>query len=397
MKLKKYEASSEKEAIEMVKNELGMEALIVNVKKIKPKGIFSFFKKSYVEVTAAYEDKPFIKIDEKNIQSNNRENNNTRTNSVRNSNQEFIENIKIKEQELTIKELEKKLNDTKGVLEKILKKYTVSEMGKYNNETLEVLYENLVNQGVNEKLVNDLFDDIINVEDLDKLEVNLIVKIVYNKIINIIGNPHQVKFDKNSPTAKNIVFIGPTGVGKTTTIAKLSSYFIINKGANISFITADTYRIAAVEQLKTYAEILECDVGVVYTTDDLTENIEKMRFINDMIFVDTAGRSHKNNENLKELKKFLDVIPEPEIYLVLSLNTKYEDLIDIVSAYSQITDFSIIFTKLDETSCLGSVLNICYESGKSVSYLSNGQNVPDDFEVAEPEKIAKLLLGSMYI
>ena len=172
------------------------------------------------------------------------------------------------------------------------------------------------------------------------------------------------------------------------------SQFIFNDKLNVGFITADTYRIAAVEQLKTYADILDSEVGVVYNCDDIIEKINEFKVINDVIFIDTAGRSHKNLENLNELKSFLDVIPDAEVYLVLSITTKYDDLLSIIEAYSKISDFKIIFTKLDETSCLGSVLNICYETGKEISYATNGQNVPDDIDIIRPEKIARDLLGS---
>ncbi len=391
MKLKKYEAPTEEEAIEMVKQELGMEALILNIKKVKPRGMFSLFKNSYVEVTAAYDDKPSAKTEVKKESGSNKKNNNN----------EFENNKKLIKQQQTINELEKKLNNTEELLDDVMKKLSVAshnsnEERKYENSMLQFFYDKLTEQGVSSKIAEVLLKDIDDVEDFNNLDINLIIKIVYNRVIKILGQPKVVKWKKNSKAAKNIIFIGPTGVGKTTTIAKLSSYFILNENASVGFITADTYRIAAVEQLKTYAEILNVDVGVVYNVDDLIEQIGVMKPINDLLFIDTAGRSHKNKENLRELKEFLDAVPEPEIYLVLSVTTKYEDLLDIISAYDEITDFKIIFTKLDETKCIGSILNICYTTGKEISYATNGQNVPDDIEVMKPEKIVKALLGSMY-
>lgn len=398
MKLKKFEADTEQKAIELVKDELGMDALILNIKKIKPRGFLSFLKKEYVEITAAYEDKQLIKVKESFKDKFNEAEKKSEEIQKRN----IEDSKKIAEQAKTISELQKKLSSTEYMLENAMKQLssvsleTEEENRIFKNKAVKVLYDNLINQGVSENVAEYLFEDIEDIEDIDKLNVNLIVKIVYNKIMKVLGKPKIITKSDSEKFAQNIVFIGPTGVGKTTTIAKLSSHFILDQGLSVSFITADTYRIAAVEQLKTYAEILNSDVGIVYNPDDVVEQIDNMKVINDFIFIDTAGRSHKNGANVDELKVFLDKIPNPEIFLVLSLTTKYDDLLKIISAYDEITNFKIIFTKLDETACLGSILNICYATGKEISYLTNGQNVPDDFEIIKPEKIAKILLGSMY-
>lgn len=396
MKMKKYEATTEQQAIEMVKNELGMDAIILNIKKTQPKGLFAFFRKAKVEVTAAYEDKPVIK-EQKSEKEDKTEKDSFNKKLIEKSSQDIK---KIAQQQETINELEKKLSDTEILLKQVMQKLTVSShtvdgLRKYDNAMLQFFYEKLISQGVSAKITEILLQDVENIEDLDNLDINLIVKVVYNRIISILGEPKVLKVHKTEKNyAKNVVFIGPTGVGKTTTIAKLSSQFIFNDKLNVGFITADTYRIAAVEQLKTYADILDSEVGVVYNCDDIIEKINEFKVINDVIFIDTAGRSHKNLENLNELKSFLDVIPDAEVYLVLSITTKYDDLLSIIEAYSKISDFKIIFTKLDETSCLGSVLNICYETGKEISYATNGQNVPDDIDIIRPEKIARDLLGS---
>jgi len=400
MKMKKYEAPTEQQAIEMIKNELGLDAIILSIKRIQPKGFFSFFRKARVEVTAAYEDKSVVKEKEKNEKDEKNQKNQSSSFDAKMLEKSSQDSKKIAKQQKTINELEKKLNDTEGLLEQVMQKLSVSSLKlntdrKYDNAMLQFFYDKLISQGVLGEIAEFLLKDIENIEDLDNLDINLIVKVVYNRIINILGEPKVLKVGKRGKAyAKNVVFIGPTGVGKTTTIAKLSSQFIFNDKLNVGFITADTYRIAAVEQLKTYADILNSEVGVVYNSEDVIEKINQFKIVNDIIFIDTAGRSHKNSENLYELKSFLDVIPDAETYLVLSITTKYEDLLSIINAYSKITDFKIIFTKLDETSCLGSVLNVCYETGKEISYATNGQNVPDDIEIVKPEKIARDLLGS---
>ncbi len=413
MKLKKYEAKTEQEAIEMVKDELGLEALILNIKKVQPRGFFSFLRKAYVEVTAAYEDKPLVKINKPEVGYGEdikvtKEVKNVKPLYVPKEEKvaaepkpvDTVEHKKIREQQQKIELLEKKIVNAEDLLETVMGKISASshdfsKVRKYDNTMLQFFYEKLVLQGVNVEIAEALLKDIEDVDDTGKININLIVKIVYNRIIRILGEPSMIDFKRDEKEPKLIFFIGPTGVGKTTTIAKISSNFIINEGVSVGFITADTYRIAAVEQLKTYADILGIDVGVVYNEDDFLEQLDIMRPINDFIFIDTAGRSHKNHENFNELSKLMGVVSEYEVFLVLSVTTKYEDLLNIINVYKELTDFKIIFTKLDETMCLGSILNICYTTGKQISYVTDGQNVPDDIEIINPGKIAKALLGSI--
>ncbi|MDR1639103.1 MAG: flagellar biosynthesis protein FlhF, partial [Clostridiales bacterium] len=153
-------------------------------------------------------------------------------------------------------------------------------------------------------------------------------------------------------------------------------------------------RIAAIEQLKTYAEILGLDVDVIYNSQDLENHLDPIiDEENDVVLIDTAGRSHRNRENFKELGELLALIPDSVKLLCLSLTTKYEDLLSIANAYASLADYKLVFTKMDETTCYGAMLNICYLTGKRLTYITNGQNVPDDIEIAHPETIAKALLG----
>ena len=236
-----------------------------------------------------------------------------------------------------------------------------------------------------------LLSDVNRLEP-DDADIGLIARVVYNNIISLLSESEPADAEPADGCRVHI-FMGPTGVGKTTTIAKLSSDFILNHNMKISLITADTYRIAAVEQLRTYAEILSIEVGVVYTVPDFIEYLGGLTPHYDMVLVDTAGRSHKNAANLGELSELLASCPDACKHLVLSLTTKYEDMVKIVEAYSEIAEFDIIFTKMDETLDLGSILNICHYTRKKISYVTNGQNVPDDIQTLEPEKIARALLG----
>ncbi len=197
---------------------------------------------------------------------------------------------------------------------------------------------------------------------------------------------------------KLVFFVGPTGVGKTTTIAKLASYFKIEKKLKVAFITCDTYRIAAVEQLRTYANILDVPMQVVYTIEEFNTAIKGYDGY-DLVFVDTAGRSHKNTEQCDEVMHFINDCRttenmEKEVFLVLSAATKYKDLINITEVFGQIDNYSIIFTKLDETGCLGNILNMKLHTGVPLSYVTSGQAVPDDISILDAQKISRNLLGS---
>lgn len=407
MNLKKFEAETEEKAIAFAKEELGENVLILNIKRIKPKGFFAFFKKSTYEVTAAYESKPLVPIESEAEKQRILSDSNGKSavlqaakKELKNKSKEREAQNKLKEKDDKISELSEKLDETEKKLKEVMVHLSSKPAGrkqKYKNSLLQFFYDRLTAQGVAPDIADEILEELEKNEENTDLDINCIVKVVYNKIIKMLKQGEVLRFEKkDGDFAKNVVFIGPTGVGKTTTIAKLSSDFIINKNANTAFITADTYRIAAVEQLKTYAEILNSDVKVVYTPEDLGEEIINLRAINDFVFIDTAGRSHKNSDNINELKEFIDAVEDPIIYLVLSVTTKYEDLINIIETYDKFTDFSLIFTKLDESSTLGSMVNICHLTGKSISYVTSGQNVPDDFEILKPEKIAKTLLGSMY-
>ncbi len=414
MKIKKYEARTEKEAIQKVKDELGMDALILNIKTTNPKGFFSFLRKPVVEVTAAYQEKieqgkQDTKFEQKLLEQEAKEKKAFNEQiSKEQQNEKAAENVQkdktLVQQSLQIESLQNKLNNNEELISKLMTKLSIAKQKidagrRYDNSMIQLFYETLIEQEVTEEIAASILDEVDAIEEVDKIDINLIVKVVYNKIINILGSPENAAdlYYKNpggkKGAAKSIVFLGPTGVGKTTTIAKLSSIFILKQAMKVALATADTYRIAAVDQLRTYAEILGVEVTAIYQNEELINCVNKHKKINDLILIDTAGRSHKNEANIADLQDLLSKIPDAERCLVLSVTTKFEDLKNIVESYEKITDFKIIFTKLDETNCLGSILNICYLTGKKVSYLTTGQSVPDDIELMQPEKIARALLG----
>lgn len=394
MIVKKYTAATETDAVLKAKEELGLGAVVLNVKTVKQRGIARIFKKNYVEITAA--------LDEKEGQSHVSESHP----AVSNMSDMTVINA------LTETSIEKKLDTLHNLLADQIKK---NEDDKLRNDTvihnakeqdsdeskengnikyLRMVYNKLIESEVDEEVANIIIEDI---DASMKKEANIdnIISAVYQKIILKLGEPEVV----NTENGKTVVFfLGPTGVGKTTTIAKLASEFKLNRGIQVAMITADTYRIAAVEQLNTYAGILDVPVSVIFSPDELIDAINKYSEY-DLILVDTAGRSHRNAEQLSEVKQLITATQEAglgvniEKYLVLSATTKYKDLLNITEAYKDIDNFRLLFTKLDETNAYGNILNIRVHTGAPLSYVTSGQAVPEDISVVNVQEMAKCLIS----
>ena len=254
----------------------------------------------------------------------------------------------------------------------------------------ELIYEQLRNNEVNEGYAKSIVSELSDMNE--KSNMDDLLSRVYQKIVLKLGEIHTIKALKDKPMV--LFFIGPTGVGKTTTIAKLAARFKLNKGMKVAFVTADTFRIAAEEQLKTYAGIMSIPIEIIYEPDDLKEKVKKFEDY-DLIFVDTVGHSHKNEEQLDSIRNLLNVVPaiQKDVYLVLSATTKYNDLMKITKTYESMAKYSMIFTKLDETSAHGNILNLKLATGYPLSYVAWGQNVPDDIGEVDAQRIAKRLLG----
>ncbi|MCD6526703.1 MAG: flagellar biosynthesis protein FlhF [Desulfuromonas sp.] len=190
---------------------------------------------------------------------------------------------------------------------------------------------------------------------------------------------------------KRIALIGPTGVGKTTTIAKLAAAYLLAGGKRVALVTIDTYRIAAVEQLKVYGEIMNLPVEVVMSADQLREVLAR-HSNKDLILIDTAGRSPKDSVSLQELQDFLDVDPDIEAHLVLSATTRERALYETYNRFNALSPSSLLMTKLDECDSLGVLLNIHLRNNCPLSYLANGQKVPEDLMLATAELVSSMIL-----
>ncbi len=425
MIVKKFQAETETEAILKAKEELGSGAVVLNVKTLKQRGIFRLFKKDVVEVTAALEEKEFVNgINNKKPTFSNKAKENGDNPQAANASAAKQSSINlVADEKIDINSssanIEKKLDSLHSLLENQIGnknssnrqpqvkeaanetaatqedgRKIVKERENANFKFLQLIYKKMVDNEVDAKYADEIIGDI---EASLKKESNIdsILAAVYQKIILKLGEPRTIK---QTDKPKVIFFIGPTGVGKTTTIAKIASHFKLEKYTKVAFITSDTYRIAAVEQLNTYASIIDCPVSVAYSADEMDECLDEFKNY-ELILVDTAGRSHKSEEQMEELDDLIAKVEnrkdefDYEIYLTLSVTTKYKDLINITEKYKHIKDWAIIFTKLDETCCLGNMLNMKLLTGAPLSYTTSGQNVPDDIEVINEQALAKLLLG----
>ena len=245
---------------------------------------------------------------------------------------------------------------------------------------------------MDEKYANQIMEDIDKNRN-PNTPFDYILANIYQKIILKFGKSEGILPAKNGPRV--VFFIGPTGVGKTTTIAKIASSFVVGEKRRIALLTADTYRIAAAEQLRTYAQILEVPFRIIYNPEELVQAVEDFREF-EYILVDTTGHSHRNEEQLARMKEYLDSVKgkaESQAFLVMSANTKYKDMLRISDNYKEITKYQLIFTKVDETFTLGSLLNVKLHMDTPIAYITYGQNVPNDIERFNPQKTVKQLLG----
>ena len=403
MIIKKYTAKTEKEAIEAAKKELGENIVIMNVKNAKKKGILGMFGATVVEVTVALEAE------------------NERPNPVFPPKKETTgpivpdsvwekkplldkENERIAEDQ-TGKAIVEKLDGLQSLLQQQLKmteeekkEETKEEVKaeKVSNETMtfvKLLYNTMIENEVSDKYANELIDEIERNGNPD-MQMDFVLSNVYQKMILKFGKAKLIQASEKTP--KLIYFIGPTGVGKTTTIAKIASKFCVEEKKKIALLTADTYRIAAAEQLRTYANILEVPFRVIYTPEETVQSVDEFKNM-DYILVDTSGHSHQNQEQKEAILEFLQATGddiEKEVFLVVSATTKYKDLTRIADSYKSVKDYKIIFTKLDETTALGNLYNLHLYTGAALSYVTCGQNVPDDISPFNPQFTVKQILSS---
>ncbi|MBR4667837.1 MAG: flagellar biosynthesis protein FlhF [Butyrivibrio sp.] len=418
MIIKKYVGKTESEATEEARKELGQNIVVMNVRPLKKSGFFSLFQSQKIEVTVALEEET-----ERPIKTTYTPDKNSRptarTPLVEGGQSDVLrEPIKINKSPDIVDDnsaIEEKLDNLSSLLEKNIK-FNVKEIEEpreaepetepkvsrntsktdISEETMsfiKLLYNTLIENEVDEIYVNQLTDEV---EKISKpgMPFDFALANVYQKMVLKFGKSEPIDpAENNGPRAE--IFIGPTGVGKTTTIAKIASELSVTLKKKVALITVDTYRIAAAEQLRTYASILEIPFRVIYSVEEMRQAAEDFKDY-DYIMVDTAGHSQHNDELKQDIENYIRTLEDCmdcENFLVLSATTKYRDLIDIADSYSELVAYKLIFTKMDETGAKGNLYNVRMHTGAPIAYITNGQNVPDDIAVFDAQRIVKNLLG----
>ncbi len=362
MKVKRYVGQTVENTLHRVKEEMGHDAVILNKRRIKPgKGIKKLFNKPVYEILAAVEEL------------------------------EPKAGIPMQALDDGYQGLEEKVDKLKATIDTMMRNLTPNIQDQEIPEFLSPYYSVMKDNDVDPDIIRFVMEGVKS-----KINLNTTYDQEYlyykfkQEISSCFKKINTITLSDGQPTV--VVLIGPTGVGKTTTLAKLAAQYSVIMKKKVGIMTCDTYRIAAVEQLKTYSEIMDVPIKVIYQSSDIQAAMQEYKDM-DLILVDTAGRSHRDSMRLMELQKMLDNFGKQQAFLVISATTNYKNVIDIISNYGFLKDYRILITKVDENISNGILLNIAVKSGKPLSYITTGQSVPDDIEKVDGERIASLILS----
>jgi len=351
MRIKKFTAKNYADALEQVKRELGEDALIMSTRSIKPESPLSGRSvANKVEITAAIE---------------------------------FEEPVSIEE--------ELDLNEGDGLDMKSLIFNLLSEKGQSQALGLKSsqfeTYSHLVENGLDEQLASKILKKSISENDEKQAKEKVRAKNLMKKII-----PYEGEINLRNDSPKMVAFVGPTGVGKTTTIAKVAADYAIRKNKKVALVSLDTYRLGAVDQLQIYGDIMQVPVEVAGSKYELREIVNK-HSDKDLILIDTTGRSHRDKDYSRQLKAIFDAVGGVETHLVLSVTAQEKLFSTTYQQFLPIGVDRVLFTKLDEGLNFGSLFNFSVRNRVPLSYFTSGQNVPEDLEVATPDKVISLIFN----
>mgnify|MGYP001161905130 CR=1 FL=1 len=364
MKVRRYLGKTKQEALEKVRHNLGNDAIILSSRKIRQGGIKGFFSKPLIEIVAAVDDfEP--SFDKEDIKPEPTNPNNK------------------------VSELKQQIRTMNMRMDKLITK--LDDREKFSESSfslqLEQYFKQLTDKEVQSEIAKKIIEEAYDITLKENIDFSRSLDGVISRYLGY-SRPMSTKLHGQ----KVVLFIGPTGVGKTTTLAKLAAIYSIKYNYNVGLVTTDTYRIAAVDQLKIYSEILDIPLEIIYTPIEITESM-KIFADKDIIFIDTAGKSIKDTEQPEEINTLITLTGADEIFLCISASTSYQGCINIIKSYEFLNDYSIIYTKTDEVTSYGNIFNCCYISGKPMSYMTTGQSVPDDIKVLHPSTIKNNLIG----
>jgi|YelNatPaOPRAMG01_1025707.scaffolds.fasta_scaffold29835_2 flagellar biosynthesis protein FlhF len=390
MKIKEFEAQTLKECLNQVRQEMGPEAVILETKKKRVGGFLGFGGKERIQITAALG----ISVNEAPAKKESlRDSSPVQTPSSPNPPPIHVMNDKETRDKLN--RLEEEIGSIKEGIQSIRLAVNngmiAQQSPAHANSEFPELLNRLVQSDIPESLALEMLGKLPDLSAWGPQARLPLAEAALREIMcgmikcdgAIRLTPGQTKF---------VALIGPTGVGKTTTIAKLAAHFALVEKKRVGLLTVDTYRIAAVDQLKTYSQIIDIPVRVAYNQSDVVPALQTFKD-SDLVLIDTAGRSQKNVMQVKELQSLVEVA-KCETHLVLSASTKDMDMKEQVSKFSSVGVHKLIFSKLDETATYGTIFTTATQCQIPISYITTGQKVPEDIEAADPQRLVGIVLGN---
>jgi len=389
MLVKRYHAEDISAVRDTIIKELGSDAVILNTRKIRQKGPLSLFKKRVLEVMVAYDPakipaaKQYFTAQEERASA--------RESTVLQSRQyeaEMQSTVMARQAE-QLAHLDTRIDSIDRLLSDFISKFshTARDVAYNYTEPTAKLLACLIENQVREELAHAIARETDAI--LRSQEASNAREVMEHLILELLGRPDPVQTRKFK--RKVVLLLGPTGVGKTTTLVKLAANFSVKQKKKVGIINTDTFRIAAQEQIKTYADILSIPLAIVYQASELEETLEAMSD-REVIFIDTAGKRPGDEQHCADIKRMIEICAPEDVLLCVAATTSFGSIKEVIDTYSFIENFKLLVTKLDETSYRGMMLNLSWYAKRNLAYVTTGQNVPDDIEQIDLHSIANELL-----